>query len=203
MWVIKIGGSLLGADELANWLKIIALYGDGKVIIVPGGGVFADAVRSAQQISKLSEKCAHELAVKSMDQFASVLVDIEPSLAKARNELELAERGWQHRGIVWLPSQMILADTDIPNSWDVTSDSIAAWLAHRVHADKLILLKSARPKAESSLEELIEQEFIDKAFPFYLQEKTFDCWIVDKSQYIYFANGFNQVVLSEVGTLVR
>jgi 5-(aminomethyl)-3-furanmethanol phosphate kinase len=203
MWVIKIGGSLLGAEELVNWLKIIALYGDGKVIIVPGGGVFADAVRSAHQISNVSDKCAHELAVKSMDQFASVLADIEPSLAKARNELELAERGWQHRGIVWQPSEMVLADSDIPHSWDVTSDSIAAWLAHRIHADKLILLKSARPKSDSSLEDLIEQNFVDKALPNYLQDTTFDCWIVDKSQYIYFANGFNNVVLSEVGMLVR
>jgi len=203
MWVIKIGGSLLGANELASWLRIVALYGDGKVIIVPGGGVFADAVRSAQQISEISEKCAHELAVKSMDQFASILADIEPSLAKARNELELAERGWQHRGIVWLPSQMVLADHEIPQSWDVTSDSIAAWLANHLNAEKLILLKSGNPKAESNLQDLVDQGYVDKAFPSFVKDKTFESWIVEKSHYITFANGFSASVLSDVGIQIK
>ncbi|OZA05848.1 MAG: uridylate kinase, partial [Methylophilaceae bacterium 17-44-8] len=46
MWVIKLGGSLLGTDELQQWLSCIAEYGDGRVVIVPGGGVFADTVRT-------------------------------------------------------------------------------------------------------------------------------------------------------------
>jgi 5-(aminomethyl)-3-furanmethanol phosphate kinase len=203
MWVIKIGGSLLGANELASWLRIVSLYGDGKVIIVPGGGVFADAVRSAQHITELSEKCAHELAVKSMDQFASILVDIEPSLAKARNELELAERGWQHRGIVWLPSEMVLADSDIPQTWDVTSDSIAAWLADRVNADRLILLKSGNPIAESNLQDLVDQGYVDKAFPSFIENKNFESWIVENSQYIAFANGFSTTALADVGIQIK
>ena len=41
---------------------------------------------------------------------------------------EIDERTWQHRAIVWLPSHMVFADDNIPQSWDVTSDSLAAWL---------------------------------------------------------------------------
>ena len=51
MWVVKIGGSLLGSPELERWLEVVAKHGDGKIIIVPGGGLFANAVRDAQKIS--------------------------------------------------------------------------------------------------------------------------------------------------------
>ena len=45
MWVVKIGGSLLGSPELERWLEVAAKFSDGNIIIVPGGGVFANAVR--------------------------------------------------------------------------------------------------------------------------------------------------------------
>ena len=50
MWIVKLGGSLLGAEELTHWLELLARYSDGKIIIVPGGGIFADAVREAQKL---------------------------------------------------------------------------------------------------------------------------------------------------------
>ncbi len=72
---------------------------------------------------------------------------------------------WQHRGIVWLPSEMVLADTEIAPSWDVTSDSIAAWLAHKLNAEKLILVKSLKPDAHSTAQDLVQQDLVDNAFP--------------------------------------
>jgi aspartokinase-like uncharacterized kinase len=45
MWVVKLGGSLLGSPELPRWLDTLVKISDGKVLIVPGGGMFADAVR--------------------------------------------------------------------------------------------------------------------------------------------------------------
>ncbi|MES1987104.1 MAG: uridylate kinase, partial [Pseudomonadota bacterium] len=124
MWVIKLGGSLLGAPELLRWLELLVKFGDGKVVIVPGGGLFANSVREAQQISNASDEVAHQLALLAMDQFGLLLAGMNPGLVTASSELELAERGWQHRGIVWLPSKMALADTSIPQNWQVTSDSL-------------------------------------------------------------------------------
>ena len=115
-WVIKIGGSLLGSPELERWLTLFAKFSDGQIIIVPGGGLFADAVREAQKLSKISDACAHRLAVLAMDQFGLLLANMNTDLATARNEMELDERTWQHRCIVWLPSQMVLADDTIPKS---------------------------------------------------------------------------------------
>ena len=42
MRVVKLGGSLSGAPELKAWLAALA-GAAGRVVLVPGGGPFADA----------------------------------------------------------------------------------------------------------------------------------------------------------------
>ncbi len=190
MWVVKIGGSLLGSPELERWLEIFVKYSDGKIIVVPGGGVFANAVRDAQKLSKISDTCAHRLAVLAMDQFGHVLHGINPHLATAANEFEIDQRTWQHRAIVWLPSQMVLADDSIPQNWHVTSDSIAAWLAQKMGATHLILLKSDKPnESKLSLKAITEDGLVDFAFQNFISEQPFSTWVVKKGDYAHFNEG--------------
>ena len=35
VWVVKVGGSLLGSPELERWLGLFAKFSDGNIIIVP------------------------------------------------------------------------------------------------------------------------------------------------------------------------
>lgn len=199
VWVVKIGGSLLGSPELERWLGLFAKFSDGNIIIVPGGGVFADAVRDAQKVSKISEACAHKLAVLAMDQFGLLLASMKPELAVARTEMEIDERTWQHRCIIWLPSQMVLADDSIPKSWDVTSDSIAAWLAEKVNAQQLVLVKSDKPEGpELSLRMMSETGIVDQAFSDFVLNKTFGKWMLKKSDHEYFLEGVNYETLDKV-----
>jgi aspartokinase-like uncharacterized kinase len=204
MWVIKIGGSLLGSPELERWLELFAKFSDGNIIIVPGGGVFADAVRNAQKVSKISNKCAHKLAVLAMDQFGLLLANMNEDLAIARTEMEIDERTWQHRCIVWLPSQMVLADDTIPESWDVTSDSIAAWLAKKIDAQQLVLLKSEKPEDPNlDLRVMSENGLVDKAFSDFTLNKTFGSWILNKEDYDHFSEGVSVDTLNKVGSSVH
>lgn len=199
MWVIKLGGSLLGSDELRHWLRLVAQYGDGRVIIVPGGGVFADVVRDVYQQMPMTESCAHALAVSAMNQFGTLLIDQIPALVPAHSELEIAERSWQHRGIVWMPSKMVMAEgDDIPHSWDVTSDSLALWLANKISAEHLILVKSA-PPANASLQDMIVQGVIDPAFSQFSVDSQVKSWVVNKTDYTAFANGFQTSALQQIG----
>jgi len=199
MWVVKVGGSLLGSPELERWLGLFAKFSDGNIIIVPGGGVFADAVRDAQKVSKISEACAHKLAVLAMDQFGLLLANMNPDLAVAKTEMEIDERTWQHRCIVWLPSQMVLADDSIPKSWDVTSDSIAAWLADKVDAQQLILVKSDKPEGpELSLRMMTENGVVDEAFSDFVLNKTFGKWMLKKTDHEYFLESVNYETLHKV-----
>jgi 5-(aminomethyl)-3-furanmethanol phosphate kinase len=198
MWVVKIGGSLMGSPELPYWLSLFAKFSDGKVIIVPGGGVFADAVRDAQKISNISDATAHRLAVLAMDQYGLLLASMNPLLATARTECEIDERTWQHRGIVWLPSKMVLSDDSIPQKWDVTSDSLAAWLANKLGAQHLVLLKSEKTNSnELSIKAVTDNGMVDLAFADFVQDKAFAQWILHKSDYTYFEDGINADKLKE------
>ena len=204
MWVVKIGGSLLGSPELERWLEIFVKYSDGKIIIVPGGGVFADAVREAQKLSKISDKAAHRLAVLAMDQYGHLLHSLNSKLATASSELEIDERTWQHRAIVWLPSQMVLADDTIPKNWDVTSDSIAAWLAEKLDATHLILLKSDKPNESTlGLKAITEDGLVDFAFQNFVRNKLFSTWLVNKSDYAHFEDGACGIKLAEIAGAVH
>ena len=46
--VVKLGGSFAFSVHLRAWIEAIAACA-GRVVIVPGGGPFADTVRAAQQ----------------------------------------------------------------------------------------------------------------------------------------------------------
>ena len=59
MWVIKLGGSLLGSPALKYWLDALNSFSDGQVVIVPGRGLFADAVRESQLLTGVDDATAH------------------------------------------------------------------------------------------------------------------------------------------------
>ena len=127
------------------------------------------------------------------------MANMNSDLAVARTEMEIDERTWQHRCIVWLPSQMVLADDSIPKSWDVTSDSIAAWLAGKVGAQQLILVKSNKPDGpELSLRMMQESGIIDEAFSDFVLNKTFGQWMLKKADCEYFLEGMNYETLDKV-----
>ncbi|OIR17699.1 amino acid kinase family protein [mine drainage metagenome] len=207
MWVVKLGGSLLGSPELKDWLERLVKFSDGRVVIVPGGGIFADAVRIAQQRSNISDAAAHELALMAMDQFGLLLAAMNPDIVTASSELEIAERGWQHRCIVWLPSQMVLADDKIPQNWQVTSDSLSAWLATKLNVKQLILVKSKLlsnySKSEPTpLQELVEDALIDDLFGDFIAGQHYQTWLLNKADSHMFDSDFSQEKLESLGLLV-
>jgi dihydroneopterin aldolase len=162
--VLKIGGSLAEGASLPGWLAALPA-GRGRAVIVPGGGVFADAVRHEQQHLGFSDRTANRMALLAMEQYALVLADLVPALTPCRTIDEmrwtLAEGGVP----VWLPSLLALADRSIPESWEVTSDSLAAWLAATLGARSLVLVKSVAAPRPLEPAHLAAQGMVDTAFP--------------------------------------
>ncbi len=143
--VIKIGGGLLAqAGCLDSVLEQIAIIGrDESVLVVPGGGPFADAVRDVDRRVGLSDDAAHWMAILAMDQYAHLIASRlrNGSLITASREISPAlEDG---RIPVLAPYHWIREDDPLPHSWDVTSDSISAWIAGQVGAARLVLIKPA------------------------------------------------------------
>ncbi len=80
MIVIKIGGSLIGnARNLVHILNDYALTEDEQILIIPGGGIFADTVRMASGVYGISDEAAHWMAILAMDQYAHYLTDNTPA----------------------------------------------------------------------------------------------------------------------------
>jgi len=164
MIVVKLGGSLAKARTLRGWLAALK-RGQGRAVVVPGGGAFADTVRAEQERLHLSDPAAHRMAILAMEQYALVLADICAEMAPCASEREM--RDALARGFIpiWLPVAMALADPDIPKSWDVTSDSLAAWLAWRLGARRLILVKSTAAPHPLDPAALAERGLVDRLFP--------------------------------------
>jgi aspartokinase-like uncharacterized kinase len=192
MWVVKLGGSLMGTPELKHWLALLSRQSDGRIVIVPGGGVFADTIREQQAFGQYDDAAAHHMALLAMEQYGHVLRSLQPDLVVAATELEISERSWQHRAIIWMASHMVLADEDIPQSWDVTSDSLAAWLAAKVGADRLVLVKhEAVTEQPLPLRRLSEEGVVDAAFEQFAQRLTCPIHIYGKSDYAAFASAWD------------
>lgn len=165
LWVVKIGGSVAGApDLLRGWLAALA-GGTGRVVLVPGGGPFADAVRDAQAGLGFDDGTAHHLALLAMEQYGRALCALAGGLVPAASLADLTARRLEGRIPVWMPVPLTLGAPDVPASWEVTSDSLSAWLAGRLRARRLVLIKSApRPRDGLPLREAVAGDLVDPAF---------------------------------------
>lgn len=164
--VVKLGGSLLADPErLRARLRRLASGVEGPCLIVPGGGPFADAVRTAQGALGFDDGLAHRLALDAMGRMAEVFLDLEPGLARCATSLPPPSAGGGNAARVWDPSSLRAGHPDIPESWDVTSDSLALWLARQVGAAGCILVKSLAPPPGTGPAEWARLGLVDAAFP--------------------------------------
>ena len=162
--VLKIGGSLARSPRLTGWLAAAAAA-PPPIAIVPGGGPFADQVRALQAHWSFDDAVAHHLAITAMEQFGRMLTGIGADLVPAESLRAIRRARRDGATAVWLPTRMTIGRPEIEESWAVTSDSLAAWLAGRLRARRLVLVKSRRPaRAAAPLEDLVRDGLIDSAF---------------------------------------
>ena len=112
-----------------------------RLLIVPGGGPFADAVRAVDARVRLSDDAAHWMAILAMDQHAHLIVQRLVHSALVTSATEIAHAQSSARIPVLAPYRWLREADPLPHSWDVTSDSIAAWCAQAVGASQLALIK--------------------------------------------------------------
>jgi aspartokinase-like uncharacterized kinase len=180
--VVKLGGSLAFSKALPAWLAAIGA-GAGKTVLVVGGGPFADAVRAAQPRMGFDDVAADAMALLAMEQYAVAVASLGQSLAVAESYPRIRRALEAGEVPVWAPSRMVQKArrraaspssrerVDIPASWDVTSDSLAVWLAHKLRARRLFLIKQVPAEVQGSAgqsvtaEHLARTGVVDKAFP--------------------------------------
>jgi aspartokinase-like uncharacterized kinase len=161
-YVIKIGGSLeKQIDPLLSVLRRCSI----PALIVPGGGRFARMIRK----TGVDGEAAHWMAVAAMEQFGWLI----------------ASRGIQHSSVLhrpeaselFLPYLPLRQADPLPHSWNVTSDTIAAWVAYSLGLD-LILLKPvdgifSGGVLQENIIRIIKTDVVDPCFlPFVLEKKV-------------------------------
>jgi dihydroneopterin aldolase len=175
--IVKMGGSLAHSRaQREGWLSTLAACGR-PLIVTPGGGPFAAAVRAAQTGMGFDDRAAHWMALLAMEQYGVALAAFSEvfSLAASISEMESILQGG---GIpVWLPSRMVLPAIEVPASWDATSDSLSAWLAAKMGARRLLLIKSCDCSESSSVEDLAMDDIVDPLFPLFAGQAGVEVFI--------------------------
>ena len=161
--VVKIGGGMLSRTSVFD--RVTAAIAEAargrRLVIVPGGGPFADAVRQMFNRFGIGEEAAHWMAILGMDQYAHALVARIAGAALVEGETEIAAALAAGRIPVLAPFRWIRTADPLPHSWDVTSDSIAAWLTGALGARRLVLIK---PASRQPASQLVDAHFV-RALP--------------------------------------
>ena len=141
--VVKFGGGVLAHREHfdAALASIGTAARDRRLLVVPGGGPFADAVREVDRRLQLPDDAVHWMAVLAMDQYAYLIAARLAGAVLVAEPREMAAALSAGHVPVLAPSRWLREADPLPHSWTGTSDSIAAWVAGRVGARRLVLIK--------------------------------------------------------------
>jgi aspartokinase-like uncharacterized kinase len=133
--VVKIGGSLFPnhAIELANKLE------NTNSCIVLGGGEFANLIRRYNDEIDFSDEVNHWTAIDCMDIIAKLVNDKVDSARLAYSIEEVCEISDDGFTPIFVVSKFLRDEDPFECSWDVTSDSIAAYVSHLLNANLLIV----------------------------------------------------------------
>ena len=170
MWVVKIGGSLSHDPALRGWLTELAEVGGGRVVIVPGGGDFADKVRQYQAEWRFNDLAAHNMCLLAMTQYALMMQGLLPELVLASSEAKVRRALRDGRVAIWVPTSLMRDEPDAMSNWDTTSDSLAAWLSTMLNAERLIVVKSCPIELGEPIESLASNGIVDRRFLGYVKD---------------------------------
>jgi 5-(aminomethyl)-3-furanmethanol phosphate kinase len=173
--VIKVGGSLFDWPELPRRLTEMidahqAAHREEHLVLIAGGGPAADVVRALDRVHDLGDRCAHRLALHAMDLTAIILAELLHGTVVV-SSLDALRAVCFNDSIPILAPRLILdriersGQVGPPASWDVTSDTIAAWMALHIGADRLILLKSTPLPSAATRVEAARLGLVDPMLP--------------------------------------
>ena len=191
--VVKVGGGLAREAGDGALRALCAAIGElgarHPLLVVPGGGEFADAVRAHDRRFGPAAARRHWMAILAMDQFGWALADLIPGAAR-RRDLAPPPAGTV---AVLLPAALLAERDPLPASWAVTSDSIAAWVAGAAGARRASCWSSRSPGctatwppagapiAALTVDELaaLRPGGVDAHLPAALRAAGVETWVID------------------------
>ena len=138
MWIVKIGGSWLKNPKLPSLVNFLHKFANQKIVLVVGGGVFAETVRSFYKSNKMTEVTGHVLAMKATEIFAYYLKSINPDILITYKITNFIKESLN----LWLPTEKLSCEKKFEKNWESTSDSIATWLYSNTKSKGIVFIKS-------------------------------------------------------------
>ena len=165
--VVKIGG---GLSRMAGALDAVAagLAAAGRrhrIVVVPGGGPFADAVRAFEAQTALSADAAHWMAILAMEQYAHVLAERIAGASMVEEPGAVGAAVGTAGIAVLAPYRWMRAADVLPHTWDATSDSVAAFVAGALDAERLVLIKPADGQREGAVVDACFSQVLPRGLP--------------------------------------
>lgn len=185
--VVKLGGSLINSapdivNKLLEYLESSKDY-NVSILIVPGGGIFADSIRSVSKRYDISEAASHWMAILAMEQYGYHLID--KTGARGVDSIDDLPLGVS----ILLPYRLLKETDELAHSWDVTSDTIAAWVASMVGVDARLVkvtdvdgvLVDNELVREIGTTDLLDMgtTCVDIGLPDFIRANSMDCVVVN------------------------
>lgn len=142
--VLKISGHLLRYPAALRALlgEVEELHNRvASFILVPGGSIFVDAVREAQGAVGFSDDVAHWMALKAMEVYGVYLSSVSGLAVEVENLEGVLGALRDGKIPIVLPYKMLKERNELPHSWDVSSDAIAAYIGCLIGADVVAYAK--------------------------------------------------------------
>ena len=144
MILIKLGGSLLNSGFMKIWIKFITDHFKGRAIIIPGGGLFANHIRSVQKNYNLEDDIAHDMALYSMSQMGLLISSIDRLNLHFCNTKNGINRVIEKKKVPIIGTfDFLKKRIGSPNkNWSITSDSIALLISEELQLNTVLIVKS-------------------------------------------------------------
>ena len=153
--IFKIGGQILeNSKNIESTIsQLTQLYEENilqKILLIPGGGSYANFIRRIDEELMLGDDLAHWMAIYSMNYNGIELNRKYPKL-ECIGELEKFQDA-KKKFCVFLPYNDLRKNDTLPHSWDVTSDSIALYIAYKLQLNRCFLIKDVEGIYSNSME---------------------------------------------------
>jgi aspartokinase-like uncharacterized kinase len=142
--IFKIGGTLLEnpiylKNTFTQFLRLIQENRIKTIILIPGGGSYANFIREIDIRLNIGDTLAHWMAIFAMNYNGYIIKQQYSSitLTEEIEELKTADRTIS----LFLPFNYLKKNDFLPHSWDVTSDSITLYIAHKLGLKECFLIK--------------------------------------------------------------
>jgi len=169
MWIVKIGGSWLKNPKLPLLINFLQKFAKEKIVLVVGGGVFAETVRNVYKSNKMTEETGHILAMKATEIFAYYLKSINPDIRITNRVTNFIKKNLN----LWLPTEKLSFEKKFQKNWESTSDSIATWLYTNNKSKGVVFIKALgfENEEKEKVKDLQKKKILDRNVKNYIKRK--------------------------------